>query len=127
MPQQRRPLSKSEMEVARIVWVLKDASVRQVHEALSKERKVDFKTVQTYLRRLESKGYLRTKLQGKNKVYSSRVSPSRVIRQTVEDFVARLFAGETLPLFQHLIHERGLSAEEIQKLREMLNKLKEEK
>ncbi len=93
----RGQLSKSEMEVVRIVWDLGDATVRQVHESLAKERDVDFKTVQTYLRRLESKGYLRTKLVGKNKVYSARVPRGRVIRRTVEDFVGRLFAGETLP------------------------------
>src|SRR5262249_45734726 len=127
MPPSRRPLSKSEMEVARIVWDLGGATVRQVHELLSKERRVDFKTVQTYLRRLEWKGYLRARVQGKSKVYSPRVAPTRVIRQAVEDFVGRLFAGETLPLFQHLIRERGLSGDEILKLRNLLNEIEEEK
>ena len=50
----KRPAAaKSELEVARIVWQLGQASVRQVLEALPADRGLDFKTVQTYLRRLE--------------------------------------------------------------------------
>ncbi|MCP4510837.1 MAG: BlaI/MecI/CopY family transcriptional regulator, partial [Fuerstiella sp.] len=54
----RPGLSKSELEVARVVWLLKDANVRAVYEALSETRDIDFTTVQTYLRRLAEKGYL---------------------------------------------------------------------
>ena len=61
----KRPaVAKSELEVAQIVWQLGEASVRQVLEALPPERGLDFKTVQTYLRRLEAKGYLRTRREG---------------------------------------------------------------
>ena len=61
--------AKSELEVARIVWKLGGATVRQVLESLPKDRGLDFKTVQTYLRRLEAKGYVRTRRQGRSKVY----------------------------------------------------------
>jgi predicted transcriptional regulator len=46
----KRPaLAKSELEIARIVWNLKEATVRQVADALPDDRKLDFWTVQTYL------------------------------------------------------------------------------
>ena len=73
------PVSKAELEVARILWRLGGATVRDVFEALPSERDIDFKTVQTYLRRLEEKGYLRTRFKGKNKFYTAKVSPRRVI------------------------------------------------
>ena len=61
----RRPaLSKAEMEVVRIVWNLGEATVRQALDAFPSQRNIDFTTVQTYLRRLETKGYLRAKRQG---------------------------------------------------------------
>ena len=52
----RPGVSKGELEVARLVWDLKNATVRQVYEALPDGRDIDFTTVQTYLRRLEEKG-----------------------------------------------------------------------
>lgn len=118
----RRPaLSKAEMEVARIVWNLREATVRQVFEALPAGRNIDFSTVQTYLRRLEQKGYLRTRRQGRAMVYRPRVEPERVIRETIDDLVDRLFDGQTVPLLHHLIRERSISDEELRALREMID------
>lgn len=118
----RPPLAKSELEVARIVWRLGSATVRAVLDELPAERELDFKTVQTYLRRLEAKGYLRTRLEGRTKIYLPRVQPQTAMRQMIDDFVSRLFDGQALSLVQHLIDERGLSDDEIRQLREQLNR-----
>ena len=123
----RRPaLPKSELEIARIVWRLGKATVREVLDELPSNRGLDFKTVQNYLRRLEAKGYLRTKFEGRRKVYRSRVRPRQVIREMVADFMERLFDGEAMPLLQQVICDRGLSDEEIEQLRQMLAQLEGE-
>jgi BlaI family transcriptional regulator, penicillinase repressor len=124
----KRPaLAKSELEIARVVWNLKEATVRQVADALPDDRKLDFWTVQTYLRRLAAKGYLRTRREGRNNVYRPNVEPSKVVHQVVDDFLGRLFDGETLPLFQHLINERGLTERELDELQQTLDQLKARK
>ena len=117
---ERPALSKGEMEVARVLWELGSASVRQVHGALPADRKIDFTTVQTYLRRLESKGYAKAKLDGRVRIYAPRVKPRTVIRETVNDLVDRLFGGDALPLMQHLIEERGISDKDMTRLRKLL-------
>jgi BlaI family penicillinase repressor len=114
-------LSKAELEVARIVWRLGGGAVRDVLENLPAERDIDFKTVQTYLRRLEAKGYLASKREGRSLIYRPRVRATTVTRQLVNDFLDRLFDGEALPLVQCLIQQKGLSADEIRQLREMLD------
>ncbi len=119
----RPGLSKAELEIARLVWELKSASVRQVFEALPTNRSVDFTTVQTYLKRLEEKGYLKVRLENRSRIYSPRVKPRTVIRETVDDMVERLFGGEAMPLMKHLVEEREFTAEEIDQLRTLLNRL----
>lgn len=123
----RPPVAKSELEVARVVWRLGEATVRQVLEELPEERGLDFATVQTYLRRLKAKGYLRVRQRGRANVYSSRVSPDRVVSEVVRDFVDRLFDGQALPLVEHLIEDRGLSDDEIEQLQQTLDQFKERK
>ena len=123
MKSERPALSKSELEIARVLWALKQATVREVFDELSTNRAIDFATVQTYLRRLEKKGYAKAKLDGRIRVYAPRVKPKTVIRETIGDLVDRLFGGEALPLMQHLIEEQGLSDDDIAKLRELLNKV----
>ena len=122
----RPPLSKAEMQVTRVLWGLGSATVRQVHEAMALEQKIDFTTVQTYLARLETKGYLRSRMRGRSRVFTARVRPRQVIGETVDDFLNRLFGGESLPLMRHLIQERGISDAEFAKLHEMLRQWKDE-
>jgi BlaI family transcriptional regulator, penicillinase repressor len=118
----RRPaLSKAEMEVVRIVWNLGEATVRQALDAFPPQRNIDFTTVQTYLRRLEAKGYLRAKREGRALVYRARVRPDDVIRETVGDLVNRLFDGQTVPLLHHLIRDRSIRKEDIDELRQMID------
>ncbi len=124
---QRPALAKSELEVARIVWNLGKATVRQVLDALPEDRRLDFKTVQTYLRRLQAKGYVHCRRQGRTNVYSSRVRPGQVIRQVVDDMVNRLFDGQPFPLVQHLLESPGLSDEQVERLQETLDQLKARK
>ncbi|MCA9203416.1 MAG: BlaI/MecI/CopY family transcriptional regulator [Planctomycetales bacterium] len=119
----RAALSKGEMEVARLLWQLKQATVRQVHEAFPADRTIDFTTVQTYLRRLETKGYATARLQGRTRVYSPTVRPRTVIRETIDDLVDRLFGGETMPLVRHLIEDRGIRDEDLAELRELIDRL----
>src|SRR6476661_806395 len=124
---ERPALSKGEMEVARVLWDLGSATVRQVHEAFPAERQIDFTTVQTYLRRLETKGYVRAALDGRTRVYSPRVKSRTVIRETLDDLVERLFGGETLPLMRHLIEDRGISDADLAELRELLDRMQRNK
>ena len=119
----RPGLSKAELEIARIVWELKSAGVRQIFEALPAGRDIDFTTVQTYLRRLEEKGYLNSRLDGRNRVYSPKVRRQTVIRETVGEMVDLLFGGETLPLMKHLVEERRFSPDDIDQLRQLLDRL----
>lgn len=123
---ERAGLSKGEMEVVRLLWKLAPASVRQIHEALPPEREMDFATVQTYLRRLETKGYAKSTLDGRVRIYSAKTKARTVIRQTVDDLVNRLFAGDTMPLMRHLIEERGIDEHELAELRAMLDRLEKE-
>jgi predicted transcriptional regulator len=123
----RPALSRGEMEVARLLWDLGTATVRQVHEAFPAGRQIDFTTVQTYLRRLEAKGYVRASLEGRTRVYTPRVRPQTVIRETLDDLIDRLFGGEALPLVRHLIEDRGISDAELSELRRLIERRRKQK
>ena len=122
----RPALSKGEMEVARLLWDLGSATVREVHAAFPPDREIDFTTVQTYLRRLEQKGYARAKLDGRTRVYSPRIKPRTVIRETLNDLIDRLFGGETLPLMRHLVEEGKITGDDLAELRAMIDRMERE-
>ena len=103
------------------------ATARDVWAALNqRQRKSDFTTVQTYLHRLEEKGYITSELEGRTKHYVAKVSPASVIRETVDDFVKRLFDGNAFPLLQHLIQVRGLTDADLDKLKRLIDETQQE-
>lgn len=120
---ERPALSKGEMEVARILWELGAGTVREVHEAFPPERSIDFSTVQTYLRRLERKGYVRAKRTGRILTYEPRVKRSTAVRETIGDLVERLFGGDTMPLMRHLIEDGHIDSAQLAELRKMIDRL----
>ncbi len=122
----RPGLSKGEMTVARILWEQSSSSVRQVHEALPANQSMDIATVQTYLRRLEAKGYATSVLNGRIRIYKAKTKAKTVIRQTVDDLVARLFGGPTMPLVRHLIEDHGINADDLVELRKLIDRMQDE-
>lgn len=122
----RPPMSKAEMEIARAVWNLGEATAREVHEDLPEKRGIDFTTVQTYLTRLEEKGYLKSRRVGRAKAFKASVRPATVIRSAVDDFIEQLFGGDSAPLLRHLIQQRGVKGDDIDALRRLISELESE-
>jgi BlaI family penicillinase repressor len=119
----RPALSRAEMEVARIVWTLREATVRQVLDNLPESRDINYKTVQTFLRRLEAKGYLLSRREGRSLIYAADVRPKQVVRDTVKDFIGRLFNGSPIALLEHLVRDQGLEKSELDQLRKLLDEV----
>ncbi len=116
-----RAMSPAETEILRLVWQLDTATVQQIREALPAHRKVAYKTVQTLLRRLEDKGYLTHKVEGKAHVFCPAVKREAVVKRTVLDFLDRLFGGDPRPLMQFLAEEGRIDAEDIEELRKLID------
>jgi predicted transcriptional regulator len=116
------PVSPAETEILRLVWQLESATVQDICDALPDDRSVNYATVQTLLRRLEKKGYVQHKVQGKAHLFSAAVKRDEVIKRTVGDFVNRLFGGDPLPLILHLADHSELEADDIKRLKKLIKK-----
>lgn len=105
--------SRSEMEIMSMVWSLQKATVKQVYSALPDCRTISFKTVQTFLRRLEDKGYLQSTIEARSRVYTALVNPCTVVQEAVHDFVTQLFRGRPEDLLEYLVRGSALSKQDI--------------
>ena len=115
-------MSPAETEILRIIWELEQATVQQIYEKLPRKRKIVYKTVLTMVRRLENKGYLKHKSQGKANLYFPATNREDVLRRTVLDFVDRLFGGDPGPLVQFLAEDGHIDAEEFKRLKRIIDK-----
>jgi BlaI family penicillinase repressor len=114
-------MSPAETEVLRIIWELGTGSVQQVLNQLPQDRQIGYATVQTLLRRLEKKGYLKHERQGKAHMFLAAANKEDVISRTVGDFLTRLFGGDPIPLVQHLAEHGKLTQADIDQLQKLVN------
>ena len=117
-------LSPAETEILRLVWQLNKATVQQVCDKLPGKRRITYATVQTMLRRLEKKGYIKHHVQGKAHVFSAAVRSEEVIKRSVGDFLDRLFGGDPLQLMQYLAEHGKIDADDIVRLKKLIDKNK---
>ncbi len=123
MTQKKLPaVSPSETEILRLVWQLDKATVQEVCDSLPTRRKIAYATVQTLLRRLEKKGYLKHRIRGKAHVFFPAVKSEKVIKRSVNDFLDRLFGGDPVPLMQYLAEHGKIDTDDIEKLKQLAGK-----
>jgi BlaI family penicillinase repressor len=114
-------VSPAETEILRLVWQLDNATVQEVCDNLPAGRKIAYATVQTMLRRLEKKGYLKHRVRGKAHVFSPAVKKDLVIKRSVGDFLERLFGGDPIPLIQYLAEHGKIKTKDINRLKKLLD------
>jgi BlaI family penicillinase repressor len=117
-----RNTSPAETEILRLVWQVGEATVQQVCDSLPQERDIAYATVQTLLRRLEKKGYLRHRTEGKAHVFYTATKREDVIGRSVNDFLGRLFGGDPIPLMHYLAEHGKITAEDIEALKRLIEK-----
>ena len=115
-------ISPAETEILRLVWQLGEATVQQVCDSLPAGRDIAYATVQTLLRRLEKKGYLRHRTKGKAHVFCPATKREDVIGRSVNDFLSRLFGGDPIPLMHYLAEHGKITADDIEALKRLIEK-----
>jgi BlaI family penicillinase repressor len=122
----RPPLSRGETAVLKALWDVGKGSISEIYAAMPDDRTMDYSTVQTYVRRLETKGYVIATRTGRNKVYRPAVRRSQVISEAVDEFLDRIFDGQMVPMVRHLVDNRQVTAEELESLTRLVRRLREE-
>lgn len=106
----------------KVVWEIKNVTVRDVYEALLEKRKVAYTTVMTMMNILEQKGHLTKIQEDRAYVYRSTRPRNQVIRGMVREFVNRVFNGSAEPLVMHLVEDRQLTEKDIDEIRSLIRK-----
>ncbi len=122
----RPPLSCGETAVLKALWDVGKGSISEIFAAMPDDSTMDYSTVQTYVRRLESKGYITATRIGRNKVYRPGVRRSQVIGEAVDEFLDRIFDGQMVPMVRHLVDNRQVTPEELDVLTNLVERLREE-
>lgn len=114
------PLSKGQAEIMEIVWDGDEMSVTDVWREMNKNRDVARNTIQTVLLRLEEKGWLKHRVDGRRFMYSATHPRVAARTQMIRRLVDTVFDGSTDGLVMALLQERGITDESAKRIRQMI-------
>lgn len=118
----RKALSNLEDQVMEILWKSGPGTADRIREALAPKHLLKDSTVRTVLRRLQQKGYVKHKVEGKAFVYSGVEKPRNVAVRAVRQILDRFCEGSLEQLLVGLVENEVVDRAELQALARKLSK-----
>jgi predicted transcriptional regulator len=120
-------LGERELDIMNALWQLQDASVSDVRDRLLENGvEAAYTTVQTMLNRLEAKGQVTRRLDGRAYRYRPRVRQSAAAGKAVRALIQRFFSGSAEALAARLVSD-DLSEAELERVRRLIDQERKER
>jgi BlaI family transcriptional regulator, penicillinase repressor len=114
------PLTDRELDIMAVLWDRGAATVAQVRDLLIDD--LAYTTVLTVLRTLEAKGHVGYEIEGRAHLYFPRTVRRDAARQTVDYIIDKVFQGSPDLLFARVLADRQLSAEQLRRIRDDIDR-----
>src|SRR5678816_469892 len=112
-------LTALQLAVMQVLWSRDEASVTDVQRAMT-GRRLALTTVATVLVRLEQRGLVSHRAEGRQYIYRSRVSPAEVRETVTRELLRNLFDGDVAAFVSQLLDARKLTREEVADLQRLV-------
>ena len=106
------------------LWACPEATVAELHAQLPGD--LAYTTVATMLRKMEARGLVRHRQDGRSFVYCAAVREEAVTRGLADHFVDRLFEGSLTDVVSHLLSTREVSRDELSELERLIAERKKQ-
>ena len=99
-----------------ILWTRGSGTAEQIREALAPHHDLKDSTVRTILRRLQQKGYVKHRVEGKAFVYSDVDKPQNVAARAVRQILDRFCGGSLEQLLVGMVENEVVDPAELREL-----------
>jgi BlaI family transcriptional regulator, penicillinase repressor len=113
-------LGELQLKIMQMLWGHADATIAQVHAAVSPDASLAYTTIATMLRKMEARGLVKHRLIERKFLYRAQVREDVVARKMSEHFIARLFEGSLADMVSHLLQTQDISREELERLEKLI-------
>ena len=117
----------AELAILRVLWQQGACTVRQVHEALSRERPSAYTTALKMLQIMTEKGLVRRDVSDRTHIYQAKWSEEQTQRQLVRDLLERAFGGSASKLVMQALNAKRATAEELGEIRRLIEARREDR
>lgn len=119
-------LPETELDIMLALWDAEKPPVpRNYFDEKLADKNWSVNALNSFLSRLEEKGFLSSEKKGKNKFYRAEVSREKYISQESRSILKKLYRGSVKNFILSIADQDGLDDSEIDELQQYLEKLKE--
>jgi len=112
----RKRLSDLEHLIMDVVWHKTACTSEDVRAALAERHPMKESTARTMLKRLEEKGYVRHRVEGRTNVYSGIDAPQSVAAKAVRQIIDRFCGGSVEQLLVGMVYDDVVDERELERL-----------
>jgi predicted transcriptional regulator len=116
--------TESELEILQVLWRKGLATVREVHEELSKTKDAGYTTTLKLMQIMNEKGLVKRDDSMRTHVYQSAVNKEITQKNLLGKMINSLFGGNSTQLVIQALGEHKVSVEELEKIQQILDRLK---
>ena len=113
-------LSDLQLAIMRVLWDKREASAAEVQAAMQRSRPLAITTVSTLLGRLEKKGAVSHRADGRTFLYRARVSELDMRRKAISGVIRNLFRGNPSEVVGQILSERDVGEADLARMRAMI-------
>jgi BlaI family penicillinase repressor len=117
--------TESELEILAVLWDRKNASVRTVHEELSKTKDAGYTTTLKLMQIMFEKKLVTRDDSSKTHVYAPAVTREKTQKQFLNRMIDGLFAGSSADLVMQALGNSNTTNAELDKIQQLINELKQ--
>ena len=117
--------TEKELAILKVLWSKGPSTVRQVNDEINKEQETGYTTTLKFMQIMTDKGLLVRDDSEFKHVYKPAVSEEKTQNQIVGDLLDKVFAGSAEQLVMRALSAKQMSAEELKKIRQLLDKMEE--
>jgi len=126
MPTRYIKPTESELEILRVLWDKGTASVREVHEELSKTKDAGYTTTLKLMQIMHEKGLVKRDSSVKTHIYQASVSREKTQKHLLGKMIDTLFGGSSTQLVMQALGDHKASPEELEEIEKMIIELKKQ-
>jgi predicted transcriptional regulator len=116
--------TESELEILQVLWQKGNATVREVHDELSRSRDIGYTTALKLLQIMYEKGLVTRDDSSKTHIYKAAVSREKTQKQMVGKMINTLFSGSPSELVMQALGNHKASVEELDEIQKLLDNLR---
>lgn len=112
-----------ELTILGILWNNGPSTVRQVNEEMNKQQKTGYTTTLKFMQIMTEKGLLIRDASRFQHIYTPAISEESTQDQVVGDLLEKVFSGSAEKLVMRALSSKGVSAQELDKIKTMIEKI----